>query len=68
MKLTLMVENTRIPDGEDSEIIITKNDLETVEDFLYAYAQFMRAVGFTYVESVGAVSTGKDPKEYWSMF
>lgn len=67
MKLTLMVESKRVEDGEDSTVLLTKDDLLTVEDFLYAYGQFLRAAGFTYVENVGATTTdGKD--EFWSGF
>jgi len=66
MKLTMMVESQRLGDGEDSTVVVIKDDLMTVEDFLYAYGQFLRAAGFTYVESVGAVTD--DKQEFWSSF
>ena len=66
MKLTLMVESTQQMDGEDSRVIIQKDDLTTVEDFLNAYEDFMRATGFTYIKIVGAEAD--DGQQYWSGF
>ena len=66
MKLTLMVESTQEMDGEESRVIIQKDDLTTVEDFLNAYEGFMRATGFTYIKVVGAEAD--DGHQYWSGF
>jgi hypothetical protein len=66
MKFKLTAISTKADDGEDIEATITRGDVETVEDALYAFGQFMRAAGFTYIEQVGAIS--EDGKEYWGDF
>lgn len=64
MQFKLTAISTQLEDGEVSEVTITKGDITTVEDALYAYSQFLRAVGYTYVDQVGAMTD--DGKEWWS--
>jgi hypothetical protein len=67
MKFKLVAICTEEEDGYDVQVAIDRNNVSTVEDALVAYSQFLRAVGFTYIDQVGATSSNSD-KEWWSGF
>jgi hypothetical protein len=64
MQFKLTAISTKEADGEDVEVSVTRGDVEAVEDALYAFSQFMRAAGYTYIDSVGAMSD--DGETWWS--
>jgi hypothetical protein len=64
MQFKLTAVSTKLDDGQDTEVSLTVGEVATVEDALYAYSQFLRAVGFTYIDQVGAMTD--DGQEWWS--
>ena len=65
MKVTLTVEREMAADGENSVYSYTKDNLETVEDFLSFFETGLIGSGFTYICYVRTVSKDHQ-KEYWS--
>ena len=51
-------------DGGGFRVTLDKANVETVQDFIYVFEQFMRAADFSYVEMVGV--RYDDGTEYWS--
>lgn len=53
-------------DGSGFRVTLTKENVETVHDMLWAFEQFMRAADYSYVKSMGVEYN--DGKQYWSGF
>ena len=51
-------------DGSGFRVTLTKEGMETAQDVIYAFEQFMRAADFPYISSVGV--RYDNGKEYWS--
>ena len=56
MKVFLSNTSTEPEDGIDQSVIISQDGIETVEDMLYVFQQFIRASGFDYIDVVHAKS------------
>ena len=64
MQFKLTAISTKEADGEDVEVSVTRGNVETVEDVMYAFSQFLRAAGYSSFYHVGVVSD--NGKQYWS--
>jgi len=56
-RLVMSYETHEDPDGVEGTVEIVREDVLTVEDMLKAFEQFMRAAGYTYVETIHAETT-----------